>query len=390
MKHFTLFSLLFFCFTTFSKEKEKDKKRQGALKEFKEQAYVAPGIQFLGEQILSTKTPLHKSPVGGLSGLEYHAPSNTLYAISDDRSQRGPARWYEFDLNLKPKVEVSLKKVVPIKDRRGKTPVEGSVDYEGIARLGSQVFISSEGYVKALDPVAPKITIHDLEGKYLSEIPAPPHFWKLKKVRSFGIRHNKALESLDISKDGKWVFTAGEHSLHQDGKTSNLKRGSHLRLTAFHTKGYHPAKQWVYRLSKYAQTKSHKHKSKSGLVDLISLDADEFLTLERHYIKAVKHTSISLFHTSCKDATDVKNHASLLKIKSFKPCDKKRLLDLDSLLFELKPTKGITTDNIEGMVFGPSLPTGERLLIFVSDNNFSDKQKTQFLYYKWGKELPQK
>lgn len=44
---------------------------------------------------------------------------------------------------------------------------------------------------------------------------------------------------------------------------------------------------------------------------------------------------------------------------------------------------GIVQDNIEGMTFGPILPTGERSFILVSANNFSpDGQFTQFLAFK--------
>jgi hypothetical protein len=45
---------------------------------------------------------------------------------------------------------------------------------------------------------------------------------------------------------------------------------------------------------------------------------------------------------------------------------------------------GIFTDNIEGLTFGPKLTNGHQSLLFVSDNNFSDKQKTQFLLFELG------
>jgi hypothetical protein len=43
---------------------------------------------------------------------------------------------------------------------------------------------------------------------------------------------------------------------------------------------------------------------------------------------------------------------------------------------------GIFTDNIEGITFGPKLANGKPTLLFVSDNNFSDKQKTQILLFE--------
>jgi len=39
-------------------------------------------------------------------------------------------------------------------------------------------------------------------------------------------------------------------------------------------------------------------------------------------------------------------------------------------------------DNIEGMTLGKTLENGNKTIIFVSDNNFSNKQKTQFLVFE--------
>ena len=38
--------------------------------------------------------------------------------------------------------------------------------------------------------------------------------------------------------------------------------------------------------------------------------------------------------------------------------------------------------NIEGVTFGPILANGHRSLIFVTDNNFNTKEKTQFLLFE--------
>ena len=43
---------------------------------------------------------------------------------------------------------------------------------------------------------------------------------------------------------------------------------------------------------------------------------------------------------------------------------------------------GIYTDNIEGVTFGPILPNGHKILLFVSDNNFNAFEKTQLLLFE--------
>lgn len=43
---------------------------------------------------------------------------------------------------------------------------------------------------------------------------------------------------------------------------------------------------------------------------------------------------------------------------------------------------GIYTDNIEGMTLGPTLSNAHPSLVFVSDNNFSKDEITQFLVFE--------
>jgi hypothetical protein len=80
-----------------------------------------------------------------------------------------------------------------------------------------------------------------------------------------------------------------------------------------------------------------------------------------------------VFLCDLKKATDVKNYPSL-KNQKLELASKKLVLNMDDL--------GIFIDNIEGLTFGPKLANGNRSIIFVSDNNFSDKQKTQVLLFE--------
>jgi hypothetical protein len=43
---------------------------------------------------------------------------------------------------------------------------------------------------------------------------------------------------------------------------------------------------------------------------------------------------------------------------------------------------GIYTDNIEGVTFGPKLPNGHKTLIFITDNNFNEVEKTQLFLFE--------
>ena len=95
--------------------------------------------------------------------------------------------------------------------------------------------------------------------------------------------------------------------------------------------------------------------------------------VERSYSTGTQACTIKIFLCNLKKATNIKQYASL-KNKQFKIASKKLVLNMDDL--------GIFIDNIEGLTFGPKLSNGNQSLIFVSDNNFSEKQKTQLLVFE--------
>ena len=59
---------------------------------------------------------------------------------------------------------------------------------------------------------------------------------------------------------------------------------------------------------------------------------------------------------------------------------KRLLLDLTELTNE--DGSPLWLENIEAISFGPTLPTGNRTLVLVADNNFQNSQQTQFLAFE--------
>jgi hypothetical protein len=112
----------------------------------------------------------------------------------------------------------------------------------------------------------------------------------------------------------------------------------------------------------------------NGLVELLAIDDTHLLALERSFSTGVGN-NIRLFEVSLDGATDISGIDPLLDVDPglVTGVERTLLLDFNSL--------GITLDNIEGMAFGPENMDGGRALIFVSDNNFSDIQFTQFLQF---------
>ena len=106
-------------------------------------------LEFLGEYRLPNSAKLDNVPVGGLSGLTYDRQRNVFYAVSDDRSIQGPARFYTLQLALDPKSHLQKVKILSmttLKNAEGKTYPSGSIDPEAIALAPkNRVLISSEG-----------------------------------------------------------------------------------------------------------------------------------------------------------------------------------------------------------------------------------------------------
>ncbi len=112
----------------------------------------------------------------------------------------------------------------------------------------------------------------------------------------------------------------------------------------------------------------------NGLVELLSVSQNKMIAVERAFVEGVGN-SIRLYMTTTRGATDVIESDSLELLDRYRVMKKRLLLDLSSL--------GIPLDNIEGITWGPKLPTGERTLILVADNNFNPvSQSNLFIAFK--------
>ncbi|MBC7822507.1 MAG: esterase-like activity of phytase family protein, partial [Candidatus Parcubacteria bacterium] len=113
--------------------------------------FLPLSLEFLGAYTLP-KTNFKDTLVGGLSGLTYDRKKDLFYAVSDDRSDRAPARFYTLKLELDP-ARPSLRQVVVqdvtiLTQEDGQPFAKNTIDPEGIALSSREsVFISSEGVV---------------------------------------------------------------------------------------------------------------------------------------------------------------------------------------------------------------------------------------------------
>ncbi|NIW48379.1 MAG: PEP-CTERM sorting domain-containing protein [Gammaproteobacteria bacterium] len=334
------------------------------------QAHIAD-VQFIDMVTFPTGTTFAGTEVGGLSAITYDPFRGVFYALSDDRSDINPARFYTVSINVSSGLGVEFLDVTYLKDMTGNLFASRSLDPEGMALLHpGQFMISSEGGASATPPINPFVNRFNPDG-YENKMLTIPDKFLPDGSELFGIRNNLAFESLTVQPDKKAIFTATENALWQDGPKSTLTSESPSRVLMFKLGSGRPGAEYVYMVSPIPfDSIPPGIFADNGLVELIALDnVGTFLAMERSFAVGVGNT-IKLFEISTWGATDVSGYESLSGA-SYTPMSKELVADLADL--------GIDPDNLEGMAFGPMLDDGRQSLILVSDNNFNPFQTTQFI-----------
>lgn len=356
-------------------------------------------IEFLGEVTFPTNFTFEGTQVGGLSGITYDAENQVYYSISDDRSQINPARFYTLQIDLSDGKlntgDLTFQDATTLSDINGNPFAALSIDLEGIALTDAgTIYISSEGEA---NPVAGRVTnpfVNEFDlttGKQLSTLPIPEKFLPTTSFQDLngdgaitnadqpftptsGIRNNLALESLTITPDRRFLYTATENALAQDGAAADLNVASPSRILKYDLTTGQPVGEFVYITDPVEVESVPAGQFKTnGLVDLLALDnTGTLLSLERSFSTGVGN-SIKLYQVQLQGATDVSSVDSLTGLEANPVAQKRLLFDFAEL--------GLTLDNIEGITLGDTLPDGRRSLIVVSDNNFSATQFTQVLAF---------
>lgn len=327
--------------------------------------------------------------VGGLSGCTPEESTGRTLVVSDDRDQ---PRVFDLDIHVEGDgLSVAVAAVVRIQDREAGAPGPQLIDMEGIALAGPGAWlISSEGRQDRSAPVPPAITRHGLDGALLGRFVVPDAFLPAPAgADPRGVPANQAFESLTRTPDGR-VVTASEGPLAQDGAAPGFGESASVRLLEYVPQAatWRPGRQFAYALSPVALPDGFGPSTLStGVSELLALDDDRFLVLERSYVaeRAGARRGVSvvrLFEVSLRDADDVSGLWSL-RDRAVRPLAKRLVLDLGTLAPRLA-VELPTLENFEAMCRGPRLPDGSATLLLISDNNFHLGQKTAFLLFRMG------
>lgn len=366
-----------------------------------ERMFLDLSLEFVGEYQLPKQT-FQDTVVGGLSGITYDRTRNRFYAVSDDRSNFAPARFYTLDLKLKSSEtgqlgidKIDIEGVTLLNNEKGETYPAGEIDLEGIGLSPRDtLYISSEGAIAK--KIRPFIGEFDLKtGEVLKSVKIPQRFFfddSKSKVQSSnnpnnpksndapprGIQDNLGFEALTLGlssvlKDDPFrLFTATESALLQDSPPKTPQEDTRIRMMHYVVNPFDEpllVAEHLYKLDPAADDVLV-----SGLCELTALEKEGYLlSLERSF--GLSGFGAKIYQIVNSSATDTSRilafQGPLTKVV---PLQKKLLLDLSEL--------GIELDNLEGMTLGQKFPDGSQLLVLVSDDNFKNEQVNQFLVFR--------
>ncbi|MFT6068347.1 MAG: hypothetical protein ACJAT2_000114 [Bacteriovoracaceae bacterium] len=344
-------------------------------------------LRFIGDKAFPVETTFNGIPFGGISGISYDPKTDSLLGVSDDRSSRAPARFYEFKLIIEPSlVDLKILNSTVLKAANGKSFPEGEVDFEALTFVSNnRIAISSEGDNRPSPRIAPWLAIFNRDGSYSNWIDLPSRFLPEHKGElTKGPRNNLSFESLGATRDFSYLFTATEDTIFQDGELATSNSPGVIRILRYKEKDstYVFDAEFPYKLEAVpTKEKGLKTRGHNGLVDILPFNKKYFLTMERAWVPEERKQTIKIYKVTIeKDSTRLFNVSSL-KDGNFKFLKKELVADLDDFVPLLTDGKK-KLDNMEAMTFGPKLPNGNHTLLIMSDDNFNKRQRTLLLAFE--------
>jgi len=346
------------------------------------------GLKFIGEYLLPDKTDFKNTRVGGLSSIDYNPGEKLYYFISDDRSDSAPARYYTARIFLSAKGIDSLRfaDVVFLRQRNGSVYPNKNGDSlhvpdpEGlrINRKSSELVWTNEGerivrkdYVILQDP---SVNIMRKDGQLLDTFFLPPNMHVT--ATESGPRRNGTFEGLAFADGFETLYVSVEEPLYEDGLRAGVNDSTaSIRFIKYNVQTKKPLAQYAYLLDPVVREPIPKGSFEiNGVPDILAVNDRQLLVTERSFSNGYLTCNVRVFLVDTNDGEDVSNVTSLKASPQKNFLQKRLLLNMDKL--------GINIYNIEGATFGPRLPNGKQSLLFVADDNFSGREKTQLLLFE--------
>ncbi|MFD0886269.1 esterase-like activity of phytase family protein [Streptosporangium algeriense] len=338
---------------------------------------------FLGEQRLPHMGRFQGTTVGGLSGIDRDPLTGTWYFISDDRARYNPARYYTGRMDINPLTRrfegVSITGVTTLLRPDG-TPYPGygmpeAADPEAIRfdPWSRRILWSNEGDrpkegTTGTPVVQMSLRWVDRGGHDRGGLPIPGNL-RMTDTTS-GPRRNAGFEGLTLTPHGVAAIVEGPR--YEDGDLMTTERGAPARITVWDRRGRTRA-QYAYPIDRLpAAPVPETGRYDGGVSEILAVDDNRLLSLERFWIEGVGYR-VKLYEIDLRGATNVLGRNSLTGGVPYRAVTKRLVHDFNA--------GGATVQNLESLGWGPRLASGERVLIVGSDDNFDDREITQFLAF---------
>ena len=348
--------------------------------------------------------------VGGLSGLTALADGSYL-AISDDKGDHGPTRAYR--LNIDSNGQAKVIGQVNFTNPNGTAYNPKEFDAEEIRQLpNGHLLWTTEGESAGSRNRSPLVIESDGNGREIRRIHPPryhvPDHDEAKDAKQTrGISPNKGPEGMATSPDGKTFYTLNENSLVQDGPINTSQTGSKTRLTVYNTETGKPNAEYVVEVDP-----TYAPKADRGYASLATSADGNLYALQRGYIPKQGNRA-EIYRLNLEGATNVLDREQLDGSEA--PVAREKVFDFSGQKPSNTETKTAVNpripdspENVEGLTFAapptntPNVPphgstTGQlsadsssngqgaatstaptelNRAYLISDNNFSDSQRT--------------
>ncbi len=342
----------------------------------------APWLRLIGSAALDYGAQYAGTQVGGLSGIDYDPVHDRYLLVSDDRATHDPARVYTARLRygatrLEPPEFTGVTFLLHASGQRfgpAHRPLDGVdvPDAEAVRWLpGGTAFLwTSEGdFARGFGPQLRASRWGD--GAALRDYALPESFTPAPRERQ-GPRANGTLEGLALAPGGQTAWLAMELPWWQDGPLPTpAAPGGPVRFTALDVASGAALRQIAYQPDAVPHARRLPVGPQMvGVSEILADGPHHLLVLERAY-SAGAGFHVRLYRIDTRDGSDTLALPALAP-GAYRPAAKTLVADFAQL--------GLgRVDNIEGMTWGPPLPDGGCVLVFVSDNNFNPAQVTQFI-----------
>ncbi|MQA79372.1 MAG: esterase-like activity of phytase family protein [Streptosporangiales bacterium] len=339
--------------------------------------------RLLGEHVVGKDVVVDGTRVGELSSIDYDRRTGAYYLIADD-TELAPAHFYTV------RMRVSGNGVSGVRFARSTwiLRTDGTV-FPALSGDGTELAdpesmrvdprtrtlywgsegkreVAADGSAELVDPWVRQMTVG---GRNLRQL-ATPENMRMTATEA-GPRRNLVFEGLTLTADGRQVVASAEGARYEDGPIAMTGHGAVNRLTWWDRRSGRAVRQLAYPLDAIpVAPEPPSAAADNGISEILAVDRWRYLVVERSFASGAGN-SIRVYEVDTRGATNVLRRTSLSS-GDYAPVRKRLVLDLGAVGLE-------HVDNIEGVTWGPRLPTGEHSLVFVSDDNFNDVQVTQLV-----------